>query len=279
MEVFKISCHSISKIMAGEIGLTDTQQKRLNELEQRKSDHLKGVAKVNALTDNMEKELQLLYKKRDNPELPKGAKTFVKEWIKKQMFRRKKEWKSLVIDKGLAVEDDAINLMAEVYGLENVSKNQEWFENDFMKGSPDVIHEKVRDTKASWDLFTFPMFDDEIPNEDYWWQLQGYMILTGIKKASLDYVLIDTPFPIIQLELKKLYYQSGGSAEDWTPEKHDALIPNYQFNDIPKEYRVKSFEFDYDESVYEKIQQRVYMCRKYVDTIVNNLEPVNLKAA
>lgn len=271
MEVFKISCHSISKIMAGSIGLTEVQEAKVNELQTRKNDAAKGVDKVKPLTDNMKNELALLIKKQNNPELPKGAKTYVKEWIKRKMFDREKEWRNNVIDKGLAVEDDAIALMAEVYNLEGVKKNEDSFENDYIQGTPDVIHDLVRDTKSSWDLFTFPMFDDEIPNEDYWWQLQGYMILTGKKKASLDYVLIDTPFPIIQLELKKLYYQSGGTAEDWTPEKHDALIPNYQFSDIPKEYRVKSFEFGYDESVSAKIVERVELCRKYVDSILNKL--------
>lgn len=272
MEVFKISCHSISKIMAGSIGLTDLQENKLNELQARKEMSARGVDKIKPLTQNMENELAVLIQKRDNPELPKGAKTYVKEWIKKQMFQRKKEWRNVVIEKGLAVENDAINLMAEVYGLEGINKNEEWFENEYMKGCPDVIHEKVRDTKSSWDLFTFPMFDDEIPNDDYWWQLQGYMILTGLKEASLDYVLIDTPLPIVQNELKKLYYQSGGSAEEWTPEKYDALIPNYQFNDIPKEYRVKSFEFPFDPTVEEQIKERVELCRKYVDSIINKID-------
>lgn len=271
MEVFKISCHSISKIMAGQIGLTEIQEAKLNELQTRKEDAAKGVDKVKPLTPNMENELALLIHKKNNPELPQGAKTYVKEWIKRTLFNRRKEWRNVVIDKGLAVEDDSINLIAEVYGLEGVKKNEESFENDYIQGTPDVIHDLVRDAKSSWDLFTFPMFDDEIPNDDYWWQLQGYMILTGKKKASLDYVLIDTPFPIIQLELKKLYYQSGGTAEDWTPEKHDELIPNYQFNDIPKDYRVKSFEFDYDESVNGKIIERVELCRKYIDSILNKL--------
>jgi hypothetical protein len=271
MEVFKISCHSISKIMAGQIGLTEVQEAKLNELQTRKNDAAKGVDKVKPLTPNMENELALLIQKRDNPELPKGAKTYVKEWIKRKLFRRKKEWRNNVIDKGLAVEDDAIALMSEVYQLEGVKKNEEWFENEYMQGIPDVNHELVRDTKSSWDLFTFPMFDDENPNPDYEWQLQGYMILTGKKKASLDYVLIDTPFPIIQLELKKLYYQSGGTAEDWTPEKHDALIPNYQFNDIQKEYRVKSFEYNFEPEKEQQIIERVELCRKYVDSILNKL--------
>lgn len=265
MEIFKISCHSISKIMAGKIGLTDIQQSKLVELETRKN----GGGKP--LTPNMENELSLLIKKRDNPELPQGAKSYVKEWLKKQLFFRKKEWKSVVIEKGLAVEDDAIALMAEVYGLEGIKKNEERFENDYIQGTPDVICDIIRDTKSSWDLFTFPMFDDENPNPDYEWQMQGYMILTGKKKASIDYVLIDTPFPIIQQELKKLYYQSGGTAEEWTPEKYEHLVTNYQFNDIPKEYRVKSFEYLYEAEKEQQIIERVELCRKYVDTILSKI--------
>jgi len=262
MKEFKIRAHAISKIMAGEVGLTDTQQKKYDELMLRRN----GEGKP--LTDNMNKELDLLISKIENPELPKGAKTYCKIWLKQKMFNRKQEWKAIVVDKGLCCEEDGIKFIKDMFSYSDFEKNDEFFENDFMEGSPDILHnEIVRDTKLSWDLFTFPMFDDEIPNDDYWWQLQGYMILTGYKKASLDYVLIDTPKPLVMLDLKKLYYQSGGVAEDWTPEKYEYLYPNYRFDDIPKEKRLKSFEFEQEPGLEDKIRQRVLMCRKYIETL------------
>ncbi len=263
MKEFKIRCHAISKIIAGETGVTDIQEARLNELMARRN----GGGKP--LTPNMDAELDKLIFKKENPELPQGAKTYCKIWLKQNLFNRKQEWKALVIDKGLACEQDGIKLIAEVFNYSDFEKNDEYFENDYMHGSPDILHnDMVRDTKLSWDLFTFPMFENEIPNDDYYWQLQGYMILTGLKKASLDYVLIDTPKSLVALDLKKLYYQSGGVAEDWTPEKYEYLYPNYRFDDIPKEKRIKSFPISLDGSVEEKIKERVLMCRKYIQTLI-----------
>lgn len=270
---FKIRCHAINEIMAGKVGLTLVQEAELNELETRKRDHAAGVDKVKPLTANMEKKLEELLYKKANPELPEGAKTYVKKWVKAQLFKRKPDFKAIVIDKGLACEPMGIALVGEVLGIE-LKKNDEFFENEYMEGSPDVIQndEIVRDIKNSWDLYTFPMFETEIPNKDYEYQLQGYLILTGIKKASLDYTLINTPDPLMFLDLKKVYYQSGGLAEDWTPERYEALYPNYRFDDIPKHLRVKSFEFSLDPTLAEKIKERVLLCRAFADKIVNELK-------
>ncbi len=259
---FKISCHALCEIMAGEVGLTETQNARFNEL------FLRRQGEGKPLTDNMNKELDLLIYKKENPELPKGAKTHCKTWLKRKLYNRDPFWKAIVVDKGLMCETDGIKLIAEIFQYENFEKNDEFFENDYIQGSPDVLHnEIVRDTKMSWDLFSFPMFDEVLEKQDYWYQLQGYMIITGFKKASLDYVLIDTPKSLVALDLKKLYYQSGGVAEDWTPEKHDYLLPNYRFDDIPKEKRIKSFTFTLDAGIEQKIIERVKLCRIYIEKI------------
>ena len=264
VEEFKISCHSIGDIMAGEVGLTEIQETKLQELETRKN----GVGKP--LTPNMESDLIKLQDKRDNPELPQGAKSYCKTWLKKKLFNRKEDWKAIVVEKGLQCEPMGIKLVSDVTGIPMV-KNEDWFDNEFIQGTPDILTvDMVRDVKASWDLFTFPMFDDELPKKEYWWQLQGYMILLGLNKASLDYVLIDTPMPLVLLDLKKLYYQSGGNAEDWTPEKYEFLYPNYRFDDIPPEMRLKSFTFEKADWVEEQINARVLMCRKYLSKLVPN---------
>lgn len=254
--------------MSGTIGITELQKARIYELETRKKDSDAGVKGVKPLTANMEKELSELLTKREKPELPQGAKTFIKEWVKSKRFNRKKEFKALVIDKGLAVEQAGIELIARVYGFDDLVKNDEFLQNEWCQGFPDLMHTKVRDVKSSWDLFTFPMFEDSLPDTDYWWQLQGYMWLSGIEEAALDYVLIDTPDPLVALDLKKLFYQSGGKPEDWNPDTHAALLPNYKFDDIPEKLRVKTFEFKYDPTVPQQIIQRVTMAREYIKTLL-----------
>lgn len=259
---FKISCHSIGKIMAGEIGLTDKQHAKLAELEARE---LPGAK---PLTENMKKELSGLKFKKENPELPQGAKTYCKEWLKRKWFNRKKEFKAIVIEKGLQVEPLTIKFLGVALGMD-LQKNEDYFYNEYIHGSPDVLlPEIVRDVKSSWDLFTFPMFDDQIPDDDYWWQLQGYMIILGLKKAALDYVLIDTPMPLVLTDINKLRYQAGGTAEEWTLEKYEALYPNYRFDDIPAKMRIKTFEFNFEPSIEQAINERVIMCRKYIAELI-----------
>lgn len=264
LKEFKIRCHALSEIMAGSVGLTDVQAAKLKELSDRKDGHIAGTPGIKPLTDNMWAELGDLIRKRDNPQLPSGAKTYCKKWMKENLFNRRKEWKAIVVDKGLMCELDGIKLLSLITGIE-MEKNDEFFDNEFMEGSPDIlIPEWVKDTKLSWDLFTFPMFDDVMPDDGYDWQLQGYMILTGKPNASVDYCLIDTPMALVTQDLKKLYFQSGGKPEDWNPETYSSLLPNYRFDDIPKELRVKSFEIKYKPELKEKIKERVLMCREYI---------------
>lgn len=247
--------------MAGDIGLSEKQNERLMELSNRKNGNGKP------LTANMEVELKFLIHKYDHPELPQGAKRYCEGWFISQKYNRRKEWFNKYIEKGLLVEDLGIEMLSNVQGIE-LKKNTDFFSNDYIQGQPDVIHNGiVFDIKSSWDIFNFPLFETELPNIDYWWQLQCYMAITGLKQASIVYCLIDTPQPLIDQELKKLYYQSGGTASDWTPETYQELGKNYRFADIPEEIRLKDFPVEFDPTAADKIKERVMMCRDYIKTL------------
>ena len=194
----------------------------------------------------------------------KTGETFLKTWYLSKKYNRKKEFFSKFIDKGLMVEEQGIQMLSNTQGMD-LFKNEEWFENDFMGGFPDVIHNGiVFDVKSVWNIFTFPFYDKELPNKDYYWQLQVYMAVTGLQKASIVYCLIDTPQPLIDQELKKLYYQSGGKAEDWTPETYKELAVNYKFTDIPESDRIKEFEVLRNDKDIDLIVERVMLCREYI---------------
>ena len=199
--------------------------------------------------------------------LGKTGEIYLKEWYLKKKYGRKKDFYVKYIEKGLAVEHKGIEMLSDIQGIE-LSKNEQWFDNDFMKGTPDVIHNGVVfDIKSSWNIFSFPFFDKELPNKDYYWQLQVYMALTGLKQASIVYCLIDTPKPIVQQELKKLYFQSGGTAELWTPDTYRDLEENYTFNDIPESDRIKEFSVTRNDADIALIEQRVNVCREYLKSL------------
>lgn len=263
---FKISPSNTYKIMSGSVGLTEVQSAKHNELFTRKHEHISGKPGIKPLTEIMEKELEGLIWKKENPQLPSGAITYLKEWYTSKKYNRKKEWFNKFVDKGLAVEDDGIEMLS-IHLNEGVQleKNQKFFQNEYIHGFPDVFHEDtVYDIKCAWDVFSFPFWEKEIPDDKYFWQMQSYMDLLGKPKAQVVYCLIDTPKPLVDLELKKLYYQSGGRAEDWTPETHDELRVNYTFNDIPANEKIKIYSIEIDEAKIKEIYYRVKLCREYI---------------
>lgn len=171
------------------------------------------------------------------------TKTYVKEWLIEKIYGIRKEIKSKYLTKGLKLEDTGIDKAIEWLDLPFTLKNEKFFEDDFFCGTPDLIVDNVvYDIKCSWDAFTFPLFENEIPNKDYFYQLQVYMHLTGCKKAVLTYVLLNTP--------EELTYE----------DKHN-------YDNMDKKYRIKTFEIDYSEEVIADLQQRVTNIREYLKTI------------
>lgn len=178
--------------------------------------------------------------------LSETTKTYVKEWLIEKIYGIRKEIKSKYLTKGLKLEDTAIDKAIEWLDLPFTLKNEKFFEDDFFCGTPDLIVDNVvYDIKCSWDAFTFPLFENEIPNKDYFYQLQVYMHLTGCKKAVLTYVLLNTP--------EELTYE----------DKHN-------YDNMDKKYRIKTFEIDYSEEVIADLQQRVTNIREYLKTIKND---------
>lgn len=175
--------------------------------------------------------------------LSETTKTFVKDWLKEHIYGVIKDIKNKYLTKGLTLENTAIDKAIEWLDLPMTIKNEKYFEDDFFTGTPDIItDDEVLDIKCSWDCFTFPLFENEIPTKDYHYQLQVYMHLTGKTKARLVYVLLNTPD-----ELK------------WE-EKHD-------YSTLDKKYRIKTFSIEYDAEVIEDLKQRVLNVREYIKNI------------
>ena len=172
-------------------------------------------------------------------QLSETTKTFIQEWLKERIYGFKKEISSKQIDKGLAFEDMAIDKAIEWLNLPFAIKNEQRFEDDFFTGEPDLIlSDRIIDIKNSWDCFTFPLFENEIPTIGYMYQVQVYMHLTGLKKASVVYVLLNTP------------------------ETYNT--PEMDYSKVDVKFRIKSFDFDYDEAIIEKLKERVKLSRDYI---------------
>ena len=190
----------------------------------------------------------------------KTGEGYLETWVKEQIYNRRKEFSNKYTDKGITVEDNSIDYIAEQLGYGMLLKNEEYFENDYLTGTPDVIlKDLVIDVKNSWDCFTFPLFADSVPNKAYYWQLQGYMSLTGLKSAKLIYTLLDTPLHIVDNEF------------NWNNKlelDYDDFVKPYQYEHIPDKYRIKIFDIERNDADIAKIGERVEECRTYINTLL-----------
>jgi hypothetical protein len=218
--------------------------------------------------------------------LSEGCKTHLIDLFVAKKYGRHTEIKSKYTDKGNMVEEDSITLYSRIKKT-FFKKNDERINNSFIEGTPDFYEgtsiykaERVIDTKSSFDIYTFFRAKYKPLNMDYWWQLQGYMALTGAKVSTLAYCLIDTPNNILEDEKRRLFYSMGGNnsnEKDFLEacEKIDRL---HRYDDIPMEDRLHETEILRDDAAIEKIYKKVVECRKYMKEKFNFPESLNIAA-
>jgi len=212
-------------------------------------------------------------KAREAGELSETTKSYLQEWFIEQQFGRKREFSNKFTEKGIEVEDEAIDLYSEVSDRPFLKKNEDHYDNEYCTGTPDVITDIVVDVKSSWDVFTFPMFGEEVDNKLYWWQLQGYMWLTDKNQAELAYCLVDTPPELIHKEMNRVQWNSVGTlTEEQEAVLQDELEKNMTFSDIPKNLRVKTFLVERDNEAIDRIKARVIECREYVSLLSKTIK-------
>ena len=98
--------------------------------------------------------------------LSKTTISYLQEWATQEIYGRRKEIKSKYFDKGNMVEAESIEFITHNLQLPFLTmKNEALFENEYLTGTPDVILEdEIIDVKNSWDCFTFPLFEADLPN-------------------------------------------------------------------------------------------------------------------
>lgn len=162
-----------------------------------------------------------------------GAQSYIKDLYLQDVFNTSKEFYSKETEKGTLMEEEAIEYLMDHSDLGFMTKNEEHFENDYIKGTPDVIlSDRVVDIKCPWDCFTFKaFFKDFKPPQIYIVQLQCYMELVGVDQATLAYVLMNTPTHL-------------------DPDGLDYSL-------FPPEKRIRLFHFQRDEALIEKLYSKV----------------------
>lgn len=255
-------CSKLGELITGSEGLTAIQTKKLSDLRAKKES--------GKITDNQLIELgQLLEKEKIGVTIAKTTESFVRSmWLEKE-FGYREDFVSDETFKGLLCEDDSLGLVQEVLGGEFRMKNKQHFENEYVRGTPDVILKKqdyVEDVKTSFNLRTFT--EAEL-SKLYWWQGQGYMWLTGKTHYRLIYCLVPTPDAILGNQKRSWFYKFG--QDEYNQHFIDAVDQidhnNNLISKIPANKRVKVFEFDFDPDKIELLKSKIDVCRDFYKTL------------
>ncbi len=253
--------------------LADEMQK-YEEMGERKQGMANGLKKA-AKIAGIEYELKLLEPKKNEDPLSRGAKSYLKRLyfeLKYGKWSASKEKGNKYTDKGKIVQPESILLCSALDGVDYI-ENEERIENEFLSGVPDAYLGKsvreadfILDVKSSWDVDTFGESVDGKINPLFWWQVQGYMELSGAKSASVDHCLINTPSSIIEDEKFRLAKKMDVVTTE-TPIyrlREAELINNMTFDDMDDDEKRIKFVVDRDDEAVKKIYSKIPQCREYL---------------
>jgi hypothetical protein len=162
-----------------------------------------------------------------------GAKTYIRSLAAQSIFGIDFEITSKEIEKGLAVEGDAIELLNRVRGL-SLSKNTERKTNAWITGEADLFNPSAKvghDLKCSWSAATFPISVADCKDTLYEWQMRGYMMLWDADSWEVNYALLTTPEHLTKWEPLFMHFV------DHIPE-HMRLTTWAIARDLEKEARI-----------------------------------------
>lgn len=241
---------------------------------------------------------KLMTDARTKTGLSETTKSALLEVYIQQKYKRYKEISNKYIEKGLAVENDAIDMWRRSRG-EIVFKNEQMFINEYIKGTPDLLiiddNDKctnVPDIKSSWSIHTFMDAVKDDICKDYYWQGQAYCWLTGAPKATFCYVLVNAPIEMINDEkyrlarrlnlidpqgdptfIKKaqsiernMIYDMGQFMADYPDADLESHRTEWVY-DIPVQERIHEKVVEFDEAAIAKLQERVPMWREHLNTL------------
>ena len=191
--------------------------------------------------------------------LGKTGESYLQQWYKEQLYGRRKFMTNKYVEKGLIMEDDSLDYIAEHLGYGMLVKNEEYFEDEYFTGTPDaILSDHIIDVKNSFDCFTFPLFYNGVPNKDYYWQAQIYMHLCDKESYKLIYTLMDTPEHLIEKDFK---WNNPNELE------YEDFKKDYIYNHLSPELRIKTFEIKRNQEDIDKLISRVKESREYINKL------------
>lgn len=281
----KVRCSSLYSIMANDRKKTNMQlyldvcadivakQDRYDKMKKKDGP---GAFKLIEDISKLEAIKPILESQKDVEEpLSPGCKTYLTTLYAYEKYHKwsaNKDKGNKYTDKGKEAESKAIEMVSILEG-NLYYKHEGKIENDFICGHPDVLESgddgqiiKVIDVKAPWDIETFFSNLGKPLIAQYYWQIQGYMALTGSQVGEVHFCLVNTPESILNDEKYRLFRKMNPVTEidpDYVKAEKE-LINNLTFDDMPLEDRRIKFIVERNEDDIQRAYRKVEKCREWL---------------
>ncbi|MCP4055173.1 MAG: hypothetical protein GY739_19450 [Mesoflavibacter sp.] len=166
----------------------------------------------------MEEKLKELTKKRSANELPATMKNELRKIWRAETYNRNFSFSTKYTRKGIVQENEAITLYQNYLNRNGnkvfFKKNEKREYNDYVTGLPDlnpiIFNGKKTgfDTKASWELATFPFEEDPLVVQ-YEYQNQSYIWITDSEEWITASCLVNIHEHGLNNEKMKYFYPLG----------------------------------------------------------------------
>jgi hypothetical protein len=183
-------------------------------------------------------------------ELSEGAKTYLHQIAKEELFDYRRQISSKEMEKGIQCEQASIDLYNSVFFTSH-EKNSERRTTDILSGEPDIVDEDlIIDIKTSWSLDTFPITPEQAHDDGYEWQGRAYMMLFDKPRFELAFCLVSTPEELCKWESPYAHFV-------------DSIRPDF---------RVTRVMYERDAAIEDQIQRKCETAQKYVASLVESFK-------
>lgn len=176
------------------------------------------------------------------------AKSAIRDIVKEDLYSFRSFTGNQYTAKGNLLEDMAIEMSGKMR-FKQFNKHIGRVENELITGECDILDGRtIIDTKVTWDIGTHPFFEDEamekVKKAGYDIQMQAYMWLYDCDVAHVDFWLFPCPPELLK---------------DW--DDIEQLVHLVEAIDIRE--RLTTVTIQRDESVIEKIKEKIPHCQAY----------------
>lgn len=193
--------------------------------------------------------------------LSEGAKTYIRELVRQEIWGVDFSFSSKYTEKGKTVEAEGLALLNRVRGLALV-KNTERRSDGQITGEADTVDLGPRrcghDLKCSWSLQTFPAFVRDCQDSLYEWQMRGYMRLWDVDRWEVNYAMVNTPEELLgQYEPQQLH-----------------LVEH-----IPEHMRLTTWAIERDRALEAQMDVKLKLARAYYAQCIAEFAATHLEPA